>query len=93
MDLAGRYWNRFDLLKQLERLALAAALAAKTRRATPERQGWSVADRYTPEELTAVIDLYRSGAKAADVAEAFGLSVSTVQRLIRKHGACRKDQR
>lgn len=35
-----------------------------------------------------MIGLYRAGA----VAEAFGLNVSTVRRLVRKHGARRKKQ-
>jgi DNA-directed RNA polymerase specialized sigma24 family protein len=96
VDLAGCYWNRPDLLKQLHRLTQAAAQALVSGRSsnnTAPRQGWSVADRYSPEELAAMIDLYQGGKTAAEVAHACGVSVSTVRRLIRKRGARRKDER
>lgn len=47
---------------------------------------WSAHDRFSAEDLQAVIDLYTSGATRAQVAQRFGISVSSVKRVLRDHG-------
>jgi len=42
--------------------------------------------RFCAEELQAMIDLYISGATSSQVAEWFGISVSSVKRVLRDHG-------
>lgn len=49
-------------------------------------------DRFSPEDLQAMIDLYRSGTTARQVAAMFGVSLRSVKRLLREHGV-RRDGR
>jgi hypothetical protein len=46
---------------------------------------WSMRERFCAEELQAMIDLYISGATRSQVAERFGISVSSVRRVLRNH--------
>lgn len=48
-------------------------------------------DRFSAEELQAMIDLYRSGATAKRVAEKFGVSLRSAKRLLQQHGV-RRDE-
>jgi DNA-directed RNA polymerase specialized sigma24 family protein len=43
-------------------------------------------ERFCAEELQAMIDLYISGATSSQVAERFGISVSSVKRVLHDHG-------
>jgi transposase-like protein len=47
---------------------------------------WSMNDRFSDEDLQAMIDLYLSGATRAQVAQRFSISVSSVKRVLRDHG-------
>jgi transposase-like protein len=47
---------------------------------------WSMRERFCAEQLQAMIDLYISGATRSQVAERFGISVSSMKRLLRDHG-------
>src|SRR4051812_16379978 len=47
---------------------------------------WSMHDRLSAEDVHAMIDLYLSGATRAQVAERFGISVSSVRRVLRDYG-------
>ncbi len=47
---------------------------------------WSMRERFCVEELQVMIDLYISGATRSQVAERFGISVSSVQRVLGDHG-------
>lgn len=47
-------------------------------------------DRFPPEDLQAMIDLYRSGVTARQVAEKFGVSLRSVKRLLHQHGVGRE---
>ena len=49
-------------------------------------RSWSMHDRFSAEDLQTMIDLYLSGATGAQVAERFGISVSSVKRVLRDHG-------
>jgi transposase-like protein len=46
----------------------------------------SLRERFSADELQAMINLYISGATRAQIAERFGVSVSSVKRLLRDHG-------
>jgi transcriptional regulator of aromatic amino acid metabolism len=47
-------------------------------------------DRFSPNDLQVMIDLYRSGITARQVAEKFGVSLSSVKRVLRQHGVHRR---
>jgi transposase-like protein len=47
-------------------------------------------DRFSREDLQTMIDLYRSGATARQVAEKFGVSLRSVKRLLHQHGIRRE---
>lgn len=47
---------------------------------------WSMRERFRAEELQAMIDLYISGATSSQVAQRFGISVSSMKRLLGDHG-------
>lgn len=46
-------------------------------------------DRFSPDDLQAMVDLYRSGTTARQVAEKFGVSLRSVKRLLHEHGVGR----
>lgn len=50
----------------------------------------SMRERFRAEELQAMIDLYNSGTTRAQVAERFGISVSSVKRALLDHGICKR---
>lgn len=52
---------------------------------TPSRSH-RITARLSPEQLDGIADAYASGAPAAAVAAAFGVSESAVKRLVRQHG-------
>jgi DNA-directed RNA polymerase specialized sigma24 family protein len=61
----------------------------------PQPRPWSMADRLSPEDVQAMIEKYHAGTIAQDLAAQYGISVKSVRRLLRKHGArlCdRKDE-
>jgi transposase-like protein len=47
---------------------------------------WSMRDRFSAEDLQAMVDLYSSGATAKQVAETFGIGLTSVKRVLRDHG-------
>lgn len=94
--MAGRYSNRPDLLEQLRKVA---AILADSRQ--DDGTGAKVAakcvvrsrrlrDRFSLEDLRVMIDLYRSGTTAREVAEKYGVSLRSIKRLLRQHGVRRK---
>jgi hypothetical protein len=56
------------------------------------RSRW-LRDRFSPSELQAMSDLYRSGATGREVAEKFGVSLCSVKRLLNQHDVCRRPRR
>jgi len=94
--VAGRYSNRPDLLQQLRKVAtilsdsrqdddtgakVVAECVVRSRR---------LRDRFSSEDLQTMIDLYRLGATAKQVAEEFGVSIRSVKRLLHEHGIRRE---
>jgi transposase-like protein len=47
-------------------------------------------DRFSQDDLQSMIDLYRSGTTAKQVAEKFGVSLRSVKRLLHEHGVRRE---
>jgi transcriptional regulator of aromatic amino acid metabolism len=56
-------------------------------------RSWRLRDRFSPGDFQVMIDLYRSGVTARRVAEKFGVSLSSVKRVLRQHGVDRKGRR
>jgi transposase len=50
-------------------------------------------DRLSTAEVQAIIDAYHAGMIAKDGAAKFQISLSSVRRLLRKHGARRGDRK
>jgi hypothetical protein len=90
-----RYSNRSDLLEQLRRVAVILSDGGRDDGAGGEvtaecvtRSRW-LRDRFSSDDLQAMIDLYRSGTTAKQVAEKFGVSV---KRLLHRNGVRREGQ-
>jgi Helix-turn-helix domain of resolvase len=49
--------------------------------------------RFSLEDVHTMIDLYMSGTTAKQVAEKFGVSLSSVKRLLHQHGVHRRPRR
>ncbi|MGH3517873.1 MAG: hypothetical protein ACRDQ7_10760 [Haloechinothrix sp.] len=95
MDLITRYSNNgtvLDDLRQAREGVLSRAeedepeLGGEYRASGPPR---AVAARLTAEGVQAVVDGYRAGETARELAERFSISESSVKRLVRQAG-CRK---
>jgi DNA-directed RNA polymerase specialized sigma24 family protein len=92
-----RYSNRPDLLERLRKVAAilvddsAAGVDVESTTESVIRSR-RLRDRFPPEDLQAMIDLYRSGITARQVAEKFGVSLRSVKRLLRQH-AVRRERR
>jgi hypothetical protein len=94
--VAGRYSNRSDLLQQLRKVAAilldggqddGACAKITTECMIRSRR---LRDRFSPGDLQAMIDLYRSGTTAKAVAEEFGVSLRSIKRLLHQHGVRRE---
>jgi DNA-directed RNA polymerase specialized sigma24 family protein len=88
--------NRSDLLEQLRNVAVILSDVSQDdgagTKVTPEcvirlrlRR-----DRFSPDDLQVMIDLYTLGATAKQVAEKFGISLRSVKRLLHQHGVRRE---
>jgi hypothetical protein len=91
-----RYSNRPDLLEQLRKVSEilsyggqddGACAEVTAERVTRSRR---LRDRFSSEDLQAMIDLYRVGTTAREVAEKFGISLRSVKRLLHRHGIRRE---
>jgi DNA-directed RNA polymerase specialized sigma24 family protein len=95
VDLITRYSNNPTLLDDL-RNAREAVLGPR-REDEPDLGGelrangrrWALAHRLAASDRQAVVDGYRAGATARELAERFSISESSVKRLLRQAG-CRK---
>jgi Helix-turn-helix domain of resolvase len=54
---------------------------------------WSLRDRFSLQDLQLMIDLYKSGMTAKQVAEKFSVSVRSVTRLLHQHRVRREHRR
>jgi Helix-turn-helix domain of resolvase len=99
VDLLVAYSNRSDLREQLQRVAVilseeaqgddepGSSTGGEVRSAT---RWWSLRDRFCPEDLQTMIDLYRAGMTAKQVADKFSISVRSVTRLLHQRGVHRE---
>ena len=93
-----RYSNRPDLLEQLREVSGVVFAGGLAREVQPSRAAEEsnrsrsrlLRDRFSAEELQAMIDLYRSGTLARIVAERYGVGVRSVRRLLHARGVCRR---
>ena len=99
VDLLRRYSNRPDLLEQLRTAGVILSgdghggntgAEVATEGVVRSRR---LRDRFSPQDLQAMIDLYRSGTTAKQVAEKFGVSLRSVKRLLHQHGIRRERRR
>ncbi len=101
VDLVGSYSNRFDLRERLQR-AIMILLEKASQGDEHGSSGdggvrsttrwWSLRDRFSPEDLQIMIDLYKAGTTAKQVAEKFSVSVRSVTRLLRQYGVRRESR-
>ncbi|MGH3852084.1 MAG: helix-turn-helix domain-containing protein [Pseudonocardiaceae bacterium] len=99
MDLLVAYSNRSDLREQLRKAVAILSEEAQQDGGTDSSpdsgevrsatRWWSLRDRFSPEDLQTMIDLYQSGTTAKQVAEKFGVSERSVKRLLCQHGVRR----
>ena len=47
---------------------------------------WQVADRLTEEDVTALVEAYRTGTTARELATQYGIGMTTVKRMLRERG-------
>jgi hypothetical protein len=93
--VAGHYSNRPDLLEQLRKVSVILSDRSCDEGAgidvTPESTTHSrrLRDRFSSEDLQNMIELYRSGATAMQVAEKYSVSLRSVKRLLHQHGVRR----
>ena len=93
--MAGRYSNRPDLLEHLRKVAAILSDSGHddvsvevTRESTVRSR--RLRDRFSLEDLRIMIDLYKSGTTAREVADKYGVSLRSVKRLLRQHGVRRE---
>jgi hypothetical protein len=90
-----RYSNRSDLLEQLRKVAAILLDGGQDDGVGPKItecviRSRRLHDRFSPENLQMMIDLYMSGMTAREVAEKFGVSLRSVKRLLHQHGVRRE---
>ena len=101
MDLLSSYSNRLDiaadLAVSLHKLVQATKderpAGCKSVRSEQPPTVWRVADRMTDEDVHQLIARYIDGTTARMLATEFKIGLTNVKRLIREHGARRKDNR
>ena len=52
-------------------------------------RSYAMADRLTEDQIQALVESYLAGTHADTLAERYGISLSSVRRLLRQHGARR----
>ena len=60
----------------------------RPRPASPDRHSerYRIADRFTPDELVAIVTRYQSGEYSTDLAKEYDIAKSTLLRLLAEHG-------
>lgn len=95
VDLVTAYSNRSDLvdslvraLEQLDRARQRGAIPSTSVRSTgrSDRQ-WRVADRLSEADARLLVGAFEHGTPKWKLAEQYGISESSVKRLLRKHRA------
>ena len=95
MELLRRYSNRDDLLKPLvsvlERITEEPpSKEEEAQLVSPDRptlRAWQVSDRLSPTVIKTLVASYLAGSTIRVLAEQYGISTTSVKRLLRKHRA------
>ena len=95
------YSNRPDLLQQLQSTAVILSNAGRDTEVDTDGEASAcgvirsrrLRDRLSPDDVQAMIELYRLRSTARQVAEKFDVSLSSVKRLLRQHGVGREGRR
>ena len=95
LDLLSAYSNHHDQIEGMEHVLCRIAandqsgLPGQVPSGSPSRSR-SVVDRLSPADIESLVARYRSGVKLKRLADDYGISISTVKRVLRKHGARRR---
>lgn len=93
VDLLSAYSNRHDQIEGMEdvlcRIAASdqSGLPGQVPPGPPSRSR-SLVDRLSPADIESLVARYR--VKLKRLADDYGISISTVKRVLRKHGARRR---
>lgn len=95
MDLLCRYSNRPEQIDRIEDILRRIAENDQTDLpgqipTSPPPRSTRLADRLSASEIEQLVQRYRFGVKAAHLAREYGISLSSVKRLLRQHGARRR---
>jgi hypothetical protein len=99
VDLIGRYSNHLTLLRELERvcrdLGKAVAdpvevLVSVCSDRVPGREPRAVVDRLGESGVEVLVDRFVGGATARELAAEWGVSLSSVKRILRGRGVRRR---
>src|SRR4051812_18141548 len=93
VDLVGAYSNRQDLLNDL---VTASRVIKEASGGAPERESVQtppsspnvrprLSERLTPEDIQTLVALFATGTTKAQLEERFGISRSSVKRILRQH--------
>jgi hypothetical protein len=95
VDLGWAYHKRADLadalVRKVQRIKKAQQQPRRERRSVSstgrsERQ-WRVADRLSDADVRLLVEAFQGGTPKWKLAELYGISESSVKRLIRRHRA------
>jgi hypothetical protein len=102
VDLLVAYSNRCDLREQLQQVVVILSEAAGRRDDESDSSAdgevrsatrwWSLRDRFFPEDLQVMIDLYKTDTTAKQVAQKYSVSERSVTRLLHQHGIRRENR-
>jgi hypothetical protein len=94
VDLMGPYLNRRDLadalvsaVRQLRQAQAQTGEPAFSVRSTQTSSQWRVGDRLSEADTERLIAAFTAGTSKRKLAERYGISNSSVKRLVRRHGA------
>lgn len=95
MELLRRYSNRSDLLKHLvsvlERISEETPASDEAPQLAsadgPRPQAWRVSDRLSSADIKILVTSYLAGGTIRDLAEQYGISTTSVKRVLRASGA------
>jgi DNA invertase Pin-like site-specific DNA recombinase len=91
VDLLASYSNHHDLSRRIG--ALLMDIEADDQRNAPgvpaRPRSWSLRDRLSAQDVQELVDLFMAGISKAQLATKFGISLTSVKRLLRQQGVRR----
>lgn len=99
VELARRFANRADLLEAYERVLTRCGNKDQPiddvlpkRPANYSPRARLLTERFTPDDLEAIITDYQNGMRQRDVVAKYGIGTTTLKKLLRRVGARRCDK-